>query len=236
MTEWLHFHFSLSCIGGGNGNPLQCSCLENPRDGRAWWAAVYGVTQSRTQLKQLSSSSSSNFFLSAFVELLREVTIFWICEDIYACLLSHFSCVWLFVTPWTVCSLPGSSVHGILQSRILEWVATPSSRGFSRLGDWTCVSCTAGGFCTIESPGKPKDIYTFAKSSVFLNVLDNFNCFCSFAHDFLISLWFHFLNNSTLPNLFVQTKDTSHVSAIISQLLRSCTGSVTRSSLFYCSV
>ena len=57
-TERLHFHFSLSCIGEGNGNPLQCSCLENPRDGGAWWAAVYGVTQSRTRLKRLSSSSS----------------------------------------------------------------------------------------------------------------------------------------------------------------------------------
>ena len=58
-TEQLHFHFSLSCIGEGNGNPLQCSCLENPRDGGAWWAAIYGVTQSRTRLKRLSSSSSS---------------------------------------------------------------------------------------------------------------------------------------------------------------------------------
>ena len=57
MTERLHFHFSLSCIGEGNGNPLQCSCLENPRDRGAWWAAVYGVAQSRTRLKQLSSSS-----------------------------------------------------------------------------------------------------------------------------------------------------------------------------------
>ena len=47
-TEGLHFHFSLSCIGEGNGNPLQCSCLENPGDGGAWWAAVYGVAQSRT--------------------------------------------------------------------------------------------------------------------------------------------------------------------------------------------
>ena len=56
MTKRLHFHFSLSCIGGGNGNPLPCSCLENPRDGRAWWAAVYGVAQSRTRLKWLSSS------------------------------------------------------------------------------------------------------------------------------------------------------------------------------------
>ena len=58
-TERLHFHFSLSCTGEGNGNPLQCSCLENPRDRGAWWAAVYGVAQSRTQLMQLSSSSSS---------------------------------------------------------------------------------------------------------------------------------------------------------------------------------
>ena len=58
-TEWLHFHFSLSYVGEGNGNPLQCSCLENPRDGEAWWAAIYGVAHSRTRLKQLSSSSSS---------------------------------------------------------------------------------------------------------------------------------------------------------------------------------
>ena len=57
MTEWLHFHFSLSCIGEGNGNPLQCSCLENSRDGGAWWAVVYGVAQSWTQVKWLSSSS-----------------------------------------------------------------------------------------------------------------------------------------------------------------------------------
>ena len=59
-TEQLHFHFSLSCIGEGNGNPLQCSCLENPRDGGAWWASVYGVAQSRTRLKRLSSSNSSS--------------------------------------------------------------------------------------------------------------------------------------------------------------------------------
>ena len=70
-TEQLHFHFSLSCIGEGNGNPLQCSCLENPRDGAAWRAAVYGVAQSRTRLKRLSSSSSSSqcsllLFLSCF--------------------------------------------------------------------------------------------------------------------------------------------------------------------------
>ena len=56
-TEWLPFHFALSCIGEGNGNPLQCSCLENPRDGGAWWAAVYGVAHSRTRLRRLSSRS-----------------------------------------------------------------------------------------------------------------------------------------------------------------------------------
>ena len=59
-TERLHFHFSLSCIGEGNGNPIQCSCLENPRDGGPWWAAVYGVAQSQTLLKWLNSSSSSS--------------------------------------------------------------------------------------------------------------------------------------------------------------------------------
>ena len=53
-TERFHFHFPLSCIGEGNGNPLQCSCLENPRDGGAWWAAVYGVAQSRTQLSDFT--------------------------------------------------------------------------------------------------------------------------------------------------------------------------------------
>ena len=60
-TERLHIHFSLSCIGEGNGNPLQCSCLENPSDGGAWWAAIYGVAQGQTRLKQFSSSSSSYY-------------------------------------------------------------------------------------------------------------------------------------------------------------------------------
>ena len=62
-TERLHFPFSFSCIGEGNGDPLQCSCLENPRDGGAWWAAIYGVPQSWTRLKWLSSSSSSSIYL-----------------------------------------------------------------------------------------------------------------------------------------------------------------------------
>ena len=69
MTERLHFHFSLSCIGEGNGNPLQCSCLENPRDREAWWAAVSGVVQSRTRLKRLCSSSSSSSTWLPLVEM-----------------------------------------------------------------------------------------------------------------------------------------------------------------------
>ena len=69
MTERLHFHFSLSCIGEGYGKPLQCSCLENSRDGGAWWAAVYGVAQSWTRLKQLSHSSSSKTIRENYVNL-----------------------------------------------------------------------------------------------------------------------------------------------------------------------
>jgi len=65
-TDRLHFHFSLSCIGEGNGNPLQCSCLENPRDGGASWAAVCGVAQSRTQLKRLSTSSSIHISIKSY--------------------------------------------------------------------------------------------------------------------------------------------------------------------------
>ena len=65
MTERLHFHFSLSCIGEGNGNPLHCSCLENPRDGGAWWAAFSGVAQSRTWLKRPSSSSIDCFLFGS---------------------------------------------------------------------------------------------------------------------------------------------------------------------------
>ena len=76
-TERLHFHFSLSCIGEG-GNPLQCSCLENPRDGEAWWAAVYGVAQSWTRLKWLSSSSSNVLTCSTFSVLGRgETSLVW---------------------------------------------------------------------------------------------------------------------------------------------------------------
>ena len=75
-TEWLHFHFSLSCTGEGNGNPLQCSCLEYPRDGGAWWVAVYGVSQSRTRLKRLSSSSSG--LVITFLQKRKCLLISWL--------------------------------------------------------------------------------------------------------------------------------------------------------------
>ena len=75
MTERLYFLFSLSCVGEGNGIPLQCSCLENPRDRGAWWASVYGVAQSRTRLKWLSSSSSSQGNDSA--SAIRDVYHLW---------------------------------------------------------------------------------------------------------------------------------------------------------------
>ena len=73
-TERLHFHFSFSCIGEGNGNPPQCSCLENPGDGGAWWAAVYGVAQSQTRLKRLSSSR----FVIAFLPRSKRLLISWL--------------------------------------------------------------------------------------------------------------------------------------------------------------
>ena len=93
-TERLHFHFSLSCIGEGNGNPLQCSCLENPRDGGAWGASIYGVAQSRTRLKRLSSSSSAMINITYLV---------WQYYGIFKNLLTslmeiswslHFPCLW----------------------------------------------------------------------------------------------------------------------------------------------
>ena len=88
-TERLHFHFSLSCIGEGNGNPLQCSSLENPRDGRAWWAAVYGVAQSRTQLTRFSSSSSNalktklpNVFQRRVFKCTVKEGSLWVCDQL----------------------------------------------------------------------------------------------------------------------------------------------------------
>ena len=81
-TERLPFQFSFSCIGEGNGNPLQYYCLENPRDGGAWWAAIYGVAQSRTRLKRFSSSSSSSTTWEAQVALVGYSP--WGCKELVA--------------------------------------------------------------------------------------------------------------------------------------------------------
>ena len=94
-TERLHFVFLLPCIGEGNGNPLQCSCLENPRDGGAWWAAVYGVAQSRTRLKWLSSSSSSiplHIWLSS--------TSLYICIYVYTHTHTHTPMLFMYYLCW----------------------------------------------------------------------------------------------------------------------------------------
>ena len=110
MTERLHFHFSLSCIGEGNGNPLQCSCLENPRDGGAWWAAIYGVSQSRTRLKWLSSISSRHYELLRNPHRTLDICKTWenikmhkseeLLRTLHVCARVHRH-VQLFATPWT---------------------------------------------------------------------------------------------------------------------------------------
>ena len=101
--ERLHFHFSLLCIGEGNGNPLQCSCLENSRDDGAWWAAICGVAQSQTQLKRLSSSSILIFVLHAGVALANAHMCIHIC-----CCSVIQSCLTLFDS--MDCSTPGFPV------------------------------------------------------------------------------------------------------------------------------
>ena len=106
-TERLHFHFSLSCIGEGNGNPLQCSSLENPRDRGAWWAAVYGVTQSRTRLKRLSSSSSSMMIvshLSISENVIRHFHPLEFCQKTVGVRLSCGASVFVWTSNWGLIS------------------------------------------------------------------------------------------------------------------------------------
>ena len=117
-TERLHFHFSLSCIGEGNGNPLQCSCQENPRDGEAWWAAIYGVARSRTRLKQLSSSSriyhrlitKFAIIFSPFFISMAYGTWLWISShDEVACISHPLMLCWVcdlfWPTQWVRCNI-----------------------------------------------------------------------------------------------------------------------------------
>ena len=110
-TEQLHFHFSLSCIGEGNRNPLQCSCLENPRDRGAWWAATCGATESRTRLKRLSSSSSSSIIVLWSEKILDIISIFLnlLRFDLWPKMrkMFHVHLIWMECaedTNWSVCS------------------------------------------------------------------------------------------------------------------------------------
>ena len=142
----------------GNGNPLQYSCLESPRDGGAWWAAIYGVAQSQTRLKRLSSSSSRAIAHQAFLFMgfprqecwselpfpsagdlldpgMEPTSLAWQVDSLplaphkTLCVLVAQLCLTL-CDPMD-CSPPGSNVLGIFQARILEWVAIPSSRASS---------------------------------------------------------------------------------------------------------
>ena len=134
-TERLHFHFSLSCIGEGNGNTLQCSCLENPRDGGAWWAAVYGVTQSQTRLKRFSRLAAFVFSLGYFSVL----HIGWI----HAILCSSFliiSSLCMFVCVRVLsCDSKGCSPQA------------PLSMGSSRREYWSGLPCPPPG--DLPDPG-----------------------------------------------------------------------------------
>ena len=126
-TERLHFPFSLSRIGEGNGNPLQCSCLENPRDRGAWWAAVYGIAQSWTRLKRLSSSSSSAQSLS------RDR---------------------LFVTPWTVPSCQVPLLMGLFRQEYWSLLPCPPPGDLPGPGikpKSPASSALAGRFFTTEN-------------------------------------------------------------------------------------
>ena len=113
---------SLSRTGEGNGSPLQCSCLENPRDGGAWWAAIYGVAQSWTRLKRLSSSSSSYLFCYLSVSICVYMCIYIIH---FVAVVQQVSHVRLFANP-TDCSPPGSSVYGISRQEYWSKLLCPS--------------------------------------------------------------------------------------------------------------
>ena len=102
-TERLYFHFSLSCTGEGNGNPLQCSCLENPRDGGVWWAAVCGVAQSRTRLKQVSSSSSSSGCLGTQYFPISQPTLSFPQKNLFSKKILHHHWKWRINTLCSCC-------------------------------------------------------------------------------------------------------------------------------------
>ena len=185
MTEQLHFHFSLSCIGEGNGNPLQCSCLENPKDGGAWWAAVYGVAQSRTRLKRLISSNSTCMSLAS---LGCWPASYWGCFNLFVfrtqqsglsypqliwVLTADFSAyewtlhtcvhgqslghVWIFVTPWTA-ALQFPLSMGFSWQLYWSGLPLPPLGDLPDPGTEPASPALAGRFFTTEPPRKPLDI------------------------------------------------------------------------------
>ena len=135
--------------GEGNGNPLQDSCLEHPMDRGAWWATVHRVTKSRTQLSNFTFSLHFGLWLSphpGFLSALR------LCSRVLIPSypeLAVVSQLCLTLRDSMDCSLPGSSVHGILQARILEWAAISFPRGSSQARNRTQVSCIVGRLFTI---------------------------------------------------------------------------------------
>ena len=106
-TEQLHFHFTLSCFGEGNGNPLQCSCLENPRDGGTWPAAVYGVAQSRHDWSDLAAAYCIGVFLSGSLH-----SVYWAPVSSTSLeLIQMYSFWWLSNTPLRICTTAFLSIH-----------------------------------------------------------------------------------------------------------------------------
>ena len=170
MTERLHFHFSLPCTGEGNGNQVQCSCLENPRDRGAWWAAVYGVAQSRTRWSDLAAAAAAALVWQTKNKVTK---------------LSHLSKfsqlravkVKVAQSCPTLCDPVDSTVHGILQARILEWVPFPFSRGSSQPRDWTHVSCISRRFFT--NWATKGELYVKLKLTIFWNSF-HFRYICKF--------------------------------------------------------
>ena len=165
LTGRLHFHFSLSCIGEGNGNPLKCSCLENPRDGGAWWEAVYGVAQSWTRLKRLSSSSSSSDLRSLLKSLVSRPlpesesvglgcgsgintassVPRWFCRALGAAVL-YCSLTGVL---WNVSLQGGSSVYG-LDTITLRWLKL--CKGFAPFFGWLLLWRLSWGLLTKLAP------------------------------------------------------------------------------------
>ena len=148
MTERFPFHFSLSCIGEGNGNPLQCSCLENPRDGGAWWAAVYEVAQSQTRLKWLSSKINPIKLLTQYLANRERWGIEihdnewgWICRYHFPLYISL--CTWICNLIKCLQSLPQSccSTKTCISVSLVWWTQLSHNLSLVRISEEVPVIC-----------------------------------------------------------------------------------------------